>query len=179
MFEILVVYQNYKKKKYIIKQQKVYNKIEIKRKEFVKQNLCWRQKYVPSFLARNERHVSPMYLVNHILRIRALLSLFCPPPYQNLFGTLIYGITSLLSVRLHPFHPFNFIIQWFLALHGLLNGSIIQCYTTFGYLHILTIFCKNNYCYNNVANIIMVFALLVLQFLPCYFKILTNHLTLP
>jgi hypothetical protein len=40
MFEILVVYQSYKKNEYKIKQQKVCNKIEMKRKEFTKQKLC-------------------------------------------------------------------------------------------------------------------------------------------
>jgi hypothetical protein len=40
MFEILVVYQSHKKKNYRIKQQIFYNKIEMKRKELAKQNLC-------------------------------------------------------------------------------------------------------------------------------------------
>ncbi len=57
MFEILVVYQSYKKNEYKIKQQKVCNKIEMKRKEFTKQKLCQRQKYVLGFLAKNEQHV--------------------------------------------------------------------------------------------------------------------------
>ncbi len=135
------------------------------------------------FFARNEQHVFPKYLeksngkphLSHLVHPNFL----CPPPYHNLFDTLTNNITSLFSVKLNPFHPFNFIIQKLHAFHGLLNGYVIQAYTTSNYLRVWTALCRNNYYCNNVAIIVTVFAFSVLQFLPCCFKILTNGLTLP
>jgi hypothetical protein len=91
-------------------------------------------------------------------------SFLCPPPYHNLFDTLINNITSLFFVKLNPFHLFNFIIQELHAFHGLLNGFVIQPYTTSDYLHVWTALCINKYYCHNVANIVMVSALLVFQF---------------
>ncbi len=117
-------------------------------------------------------------MANHILHIWLTLVSYVHTLSQSIWH-LTNNITSLFFVKLNPFHPFNFIIQELHAFHGLLNGYVIQPYTTSDYLHVWIALCRNNYYCNNVASIVMVFAISVLQFLPCCFKILTNGLTLP
>lgn len=111
-------------------------------------------------------------MANNILHIRIHLSLFYPPLYNNLFDNFINGIASLFPVKFDPFHPFHFIIQEPLAFHSLFNKLEIQAYTIYGCLFTWTALCKNNYCRNNVASMVMVFSLPILQILPCHLKIL-------
>ncbi len=118
-------------------------------------------------------------MVNDILHIRPHLSIFCPTPYDNLLNHLTNGIALLPPIRLNPFHPFHFVVQEPIAFHNLLNKLEIQPYTIYGCLFTWIALCINNYCCNNVVNMVMVFSLPIFQILPCHFKILTNGLTLP
>ncbi len=141
-----------------------------------------RQKYLALLQEMNNMFfpiICGNQMVNDILHIRAHPSIFYPPPYDSLLDNLTNGIAPLLPIKLNPFHPFHFIVQESLAFHNLLNKLEIQPYTIYGCLFASIALCIKNYCCNNVANMVMVFSLPILQILPCHFKILTNGLTLP